>query len=326
MRRIALSLGFLAALGLVTGCAWLDKIKDPAKAPATGPLKPKKAEEFVSYLNRQSASIQSVRYDDVSLKATIPGQPWVPALRSGVMVAQKPKNFRMQAGLALGGDQLDIGSNAQEFWMYVKQPKPTYLFCTHADFPKVQDDLPVPFEPDWILQALGMASYDPNRKYEVEIADKQRAYYLRYEDTTPAGQKVTKVTEFAGDPAEGSVPQVRKHLILTQTKTGWQTLMSAEIHKVTVLDAGPDGSTGQRAYVQVPTEVTLDWPQQKVKLALTLGRAQLNISEKAALFSKPATIDNASPVNLADFRSNGMPSGLIRGATPGDLPVERRRR
>jgi len=267
-----------------------------------------------------------MRYDDVGLKATIPGQPWVPALRSGVMVAQKPKNFRMQSGFALGGDQLDIGSNAQEFWMYVKQPKPTFLFCTHADFPKVQDDLPVPFEPDWVLQALGMSNYDPNRKYEVEISEPKRAYYLRYEDTTPAGQKVVKVTEFAGDPAEGSVPQVRKHLILTQAKTGWLTLMSAEIHKVTVLDAGPDGSTGQRATVQVPTDVTLEWPQQKVKLALTLGKAQLNTREEAVLFTKPAKIDNASPVNMADFRSDGSPSGLIRGATPGDLPVERRRR
>ena len=326
MRRTAFPLGLFAALGLLTGCAWLDKMKDPTKPAATGPLKPKKAEEFVAYMNRQSASIQSLRYDDVGLKATLPGQPWVPALRSGMLVAQKPKNFRMQAGLALGGDQLDIGSNAQEFWMYVKQPKPTYLFCTHADFPKVQDDLPVPFEPDWVLQALGMASYDSNRKYDVEISDKQRAYYLRYEDTTPAGQKVTKVTEFAGDPAEGSVPQVRKHLILTQTKAGWQTLMSAEIHKVTVLDAGPDGSTGQRATVQVPTEVTLEWPQQKVKLALSLGKAQLNAPEQAVLFSKPAKIDNASPVNLADFRGNGTPSGLIRGATPGDLPVERKRK
>ena len=116
MRRIALSLSFLVALGLVTGCAWLDKMKD-AKPTPTGALKPKKAEEFVAYLNRQSGYVQSMRYDDVGLKATIPGQPWVPALRSGVMVAQKPKNFRMQAGLALGGDQIDIGSNAQEFWM-----------------------------------------------------------------------------------------------------------------------------------------------------------------------------------------------------------------
>ena len=325
MRRIARALGFLLALGLVTGCAWLDRIKDPKPPGPAGALKPKKAEEFVAYLNRQSGYVQSLRYDDVGLKATIPGQPWVPALRSGMMVAQKPKNFRMQSGFALGGDQLDIGSNSQEFWMYVKQPKPTYLFCTHADFPKVQEDLPVPFEPDWVMQALGMATYDPARAYDVEISEKNRAYYLRYEDTTPTGQKVVKVTEFAGESTEGAVPQVRKHLILMHAKTGWQTLMSAEVHKVTVLDAGPDGATGQRAAVQVPTDVTLEWPQQKVKLALTLGKAQLNTREEAVLFSKPAKIDNASPVNLADFRG-GTSSGLIRGATPGDLPVERRRK
>ena len=325
MRRIAPLLAIIAALGSFAGCAWLDKMR-PDPKPGTGALKPKKSEEFVSYLNRQSGFIQTVRYDDVSLKATIPGQSWVPALRSGMMVAQKPKNFRMQAGLALGGDQLDIGSNSQEFWMYVKQPKPTYLFCTHADFPRVQDDLPVPFEPDWVIQALGMSTYDATRKYEVETSEKEGAYYLKWEDTTPAGQKVMKVTEFAGDSTEGSQPQVRKHVVLTQTKTGWQKTMIAEIHKVSVQDAGTDPQTGQRAFVQVPTDVTLEWPQQKVKLALSLGKPQLNTREETVLFSKPPKIDNASPVNLADFRSHGSPSGLIRGATPGDLPVERKRR
>ena len=244
----------------------------------------------------------------------------------GMVVAQKPKNFRMQSGFALGGDQLDIGSNAQEFWMFVKQPKPTFLFCSHTDFPKVQDDLPVPFEPDWVLQALGMSTYDSTKNYEVEIHEKNRAYYLKYEDTTPAGQKVMRVTEFAADATEGNQPQVRRHMILAQTKTGWQTNMIAEIHKVSVVDAGNDAQTGQRAYVQVPTDVTLEWPQQKVKLALSLGKPQLNTREEAVLFSKPAKIDNASPVNLADYRSNGSPSGLIRGATPGDLPVERKRK
>jgi len=325
MRRIAPLLSLIAALGVSGGCAWLDKIKPDSKGPAGGALKAKKSEEFVAYLNRQTGYVQTVRYDDVSLKATIPGQPWVPALRSGLIVAQKPKNFRMQSGFALGGDQLDIGSNAQEFWMYVKQPKPTFLFCTHADFPKVQDDLPVPFEPDWVMQALGLVTYDSTKRYEVETSDQKRAYFLKWEDTTPAGQKVTKVIEFAGESADGAQPQVRKHLILVQSKTGWQTMMSAEIHKVTALDAS-DPQTGTRASVQVPTEVTLEWPQQKVKLALTLGKPQINTREEALLFSKPLKIDNAPPVNLADDRGIGLPSGLIRGATPGDLPVERKRK
>ena len=58
-----------------------------------------------------------------------------------------------------------------------------------------------------------------------------------------------KVTEFAGDATEGSQPQVRKHVVLTQTKTGWQKTMIAEIHKVSVQDAGTDAQTGQRAFV-----------------------------------------------------------------------------
>ena len=324
MRRIAPRLALLIALGSFAGCSWLDKVRPDSKV-GSGVLKVKQPDEFVTYLNRQSGYITTVRYDDVGLKATVPGSPWIPALRSGMMVAQKPKNFRMQSGLAFGGDQLDIGSNAQEFWMYVKQPKPTYLFCTHADFPKVQDDLPVPFEPDWVLQALGMSTYSTSKKYEVEINEKARVYYLKSEDTNAAGQKILKVTEFAGDATDGTQPQVRRHLIRTPTATGWQTTMVAEIHKVTSLDV-VDTQTGLRTAVQVPTDVTLEWPLQKVKLVLSLGKPQLNTREEAELFSKPPTLGNANPVNLADYRSNGSPSGLIRGSTPGDLPVERRRR
>ena len=76
----------------------------------------------------------------------------------------------MQAGLAFGGDQLDLGSNPQELWLFVKQPKPSYVFCSHTDFAKVQEDLPVPFEPDWVLQALGMTTWDPAKPYRVESA------------------------------------------------------------------------------------------------------------------------------------------------------------
>ncbi len=324
MRRIAPRLAILIALGMFAGCSWLDKVRPDPKV-GTGVLKVKQPDEFVTYLNRQSGYISSVRYDDVGLKATIPDQAWIPALRNGVMVAQKPKNFRMQAGLAIGGDQLDIGSNAQEFWMYVKQPKPTYLFCTHADFPKVQNDLPVPFEPDWVLQALGMSTYDTSKKYEVEINEKAHVYYLKTDDTNAAGLKIMRVTEFAGDATDGTQPQVRRHLIRTQANGVWQTTMIAEIHKVTSLDV-VDPQTGLRTAVQVPTDVTLEWPLQKVKLALSLGKPQLNTREEVALFSKPPTIGNANPVNLADYRSNGSPSGLIRGSTPGDLPLERKRR
>ena len=331
MKLVTMKLLATFMLFAMVGCNWIDGARKDTKPPAsTGKLEPKPAKEFVSFLNRQSGYVSSVRYDSVSLSSSVPGQ-FVPRLPSGMLVCSKPRNFRMQAGLALGGDQLDVGSNPNEFWMFVKQSDPKYLFCSHSDFPKVQEKLPVPFETDWVLEALGMITYPENRPYRIEISERDHAYYLSWEDTIASGQRVRKVVEFAGDRATTTSPQVRRHLILTPTKagvgTGWEIAASAEIKQVQTKEVGFDPKTKQTVYVQVPTQVLLEWPIQKVKMDLTLGRVKLNEpmtpEEVTNLFEKPARLDNANPVNLADLRFSAGP------ATGRDLPppiTERPRR
>jgi hypothetical protein len=306
MRRIAILLTAAFAAVAPLGCEWLNRNKGPQdigkNTPNDGRLEERPAKDFVAYLNRQASYVSTVRYDDVSLKATIPGQSFIPTLRSGMLVCQKPRNFRMQAGLAIGGDQIDIGSNPQELWMFVKQPKPQFLFCSHTDFPKLQDDLPVPFEPDWVLLALGMTPYDPNKPYIIEKDDRTRTYKLICDDTTSTGQRVRRITEFAGNTSDGTTPQIRRHIIQQPDRNGWTTVTVAEIQKVQTMESGVDPSTRQKFYVQVPTQILLEWPLQKVKMDLTLGRIKLNQTEETTLFSKPNRIDNTSPVNLADLR------------------------
>jgi hypothetical protein len=242
-----------------------------------------------------------------------------------MIVAAKPSQFRMQAGLPFGGDQLDVGSNSQEFWMYVKQSNPKYLYCSHADFAKVQDQLPVPFEPDWVLQALGITTFPETRNYRIETSERDHAYYLSWEDTTANGQRVLKIVEFAGERATSTTPQVRRHLVLAPTKSGgWETIASAEIKQVITKEVGSEPGSNQGVYVQIPTNVILEWPTQKMKMELSLGRVKINEvmtrQDESALFEKPAKLDNSSPINLAELRFNAGPSNTPRGAYPGDLP------
>jgi hypothetical protein len=312
MRRISVIL--IAAVVASSGCNWFDKRKGEDKiTPVSrekGGLEERPAKDFVSYLNRQAGYVNTVRYDDVNVKATIPNQSFVPTLRSGMMVCQKPRSFRMQAGMAFGGDQLDLGSNKEELWLFVKQPKPTFLFCSHADFPKVQDDLPVPFEPDWVLQALGMTSFDPSKVYQIEKDERTRTYRLICDDTTATGQKIRRITEFAGSTSDGSSPQVKRHLMQHPDRNGnYTTVAIAEVIKVQTMETGT-------AYVQVPTHVVLDWPVQKVKMDLTLGKVKLNLTEQPALFAKPAKISDTSPINLAEMRSPTSPTRYGRNDLP----------
>jgi len=312
MRRISVTLA--AALVASTGCNWFDKRKADDKVKPEprddGRLQDRPAADFVSYLNRQASYVNTVRYDDVNVKATIPNQSFVPTLRSGMMVCQKPRSFRMQAGLAFGGDQLDLGSNKDELWLYVRQPKPTFLFCSHSDFPKVQEELPVPFEPDWVLQALGMTTYDPAKPYRIEKDERNRTYRLICDDVTSNGQKIRRVTEFEGGKSDGTSPQVKRHLMQQPDRTGnYATVAVAEVQRVQTMESGG-------AYVQVPTHVVLEWPVQKVKMDLTLGKVKLNQTEQLALFTKPARIGDTPPINLAEGRGSSQPMRYGRRDLP----------
>jgi len=301
-----------------SGCKWLQSLKPRPEVPTTK-LVEKSGADLVAQLNRQAGYVQTIRYDSVSLKAVVPDVRWVPSLNSGVLVCGKNRNFRLQAGLPIGGDQLDIGSNPHEMWMYVKQPEPTYLICSYADFPRVQNELPVPFEPDWVLQALGLVTYPDRPNYESKLLDGERAYRLSFDDRSATGQPLKKVIEIAGDPATGSAPSVRKHFVYALSADGkkWEIQTTADIKQAKTVSAGIDPTTGQPVSVQVPTHLVLEWPKQKVKMDLRLGDIKVNDGKTpATMFTRPATIGNVSPINLAEYRQP-----VQRGAAPrSDLP------
>lgn len=305
----------IGAVALSSGCEWLNRIKGGGRPPLpTTKLEPKPATDFVTYLNRQAGYVQTVRYDSVSLKADLPDvRIPIPRMGSGILVCGKDRSLRLQAGYAVGGDQLDVGSNAQEMWMYVQKPEPTFLVCSHADFPRVQQDLPVPFEPDWVLQALGLAAFPDRPDYDVELSDKYRCYYLKFDDRAANGQPLKKVIEFAGDEATGTSPQVRRHLVLAQAAdTGrWEVVTSADVKQVQSVTVGTDPTTRQPVVVQLPTHLVLEWPKQKVKMDLRLGDLKVNDGKTpATMFTRPATLGGANPINLAEYRVTP------RGAAP----------
>lgn len=314
----------VGAVALSSGCEWVNRMRGNARPVVSGgKLEPKPAKDFVTYLNRQAGYVDTVRYDSVSLKADLPDvRIPIPRMGSGLLVCGKDRSLRLQAGYSLGGDQLDVGSNAQEMWMYVQKPEPTFLVCAHADFPRVQQDLPVPFEPDWVLQALGLAAFPDRPDYEVELSEKNRAYYLKFDDRSANGQPLKKVIEFAGDEASGTAPQVLRHLVLAQSPDTkkWEVLTSAEVRQVQSVTVGTDPDTRQPVVAQLPTHLVFEWPKQKVKMDLRLGDLKVNDGKTpATMFVRPATLGGANPINLAEYRITP------RGAAPqSNRPRDRR--
>ena len=306
MRRV-LAILVAAAGVLPAGCLLPSKsTPTPPARVGTDKIVERPAEEFVGYLNRQAGYAQTVRYNDLDLKVSLPGQGFVPALSNGMVVCGQPNNFRMTAGMALGGKQLDVGANDREMWMYVKMSQTPYLYCSHQEFTQVQDQLPVKFETSWVMQALGMATYDTHKQYTLRVDEKGRNYQLMYPDVTAGGQRVQKMTEFAADTMTGTVPQVRRHVVMSED--GRRVIAEARIRKVSEQVVGTDPQSRKAIYLQVPTELVLEWPQEQTKMDLVLGRITVNERMTAddldALFSKPARIGGVSPVSIRDVLSS----------------------
>jgi len=291
MRRIAIVLGLGAALSL-TGCPPFQKKTAPDFHAQVNTPTPT-AGELVAALNDNARKMQSIgcRNLDIDVKEPQPG-----GLR-GWMYCQKPQYFRMTANLA-GQTELDMGSNDREFWYWIRHNEPPYLFhCSHEEFAKGQIRLQVPFQPEWIMEALGMAEYDPSKPYQV-VANKN-TIELMEPSRLPQGQTVNKITVFTRSQ---NGLQVTGHVL--------RDAQNNEICTATVLKQRQDQATG----AFLPKVVELTWKAEHLKMQLHMPDATINRMEgqrNGDLYARP---------NLRDIQS----FDLARGFTPNPTGQVRR--
>src|SRR5439155_20547163 len=135
-------------------------------------------------------------------------------------------NFRMTGSGRALPIKLDLGSNPDQFWLYLQAPgdQPRYVYASHADFQSGKARMPggIPFEPDWVLQAFGLVPLSETNQYDqmpqtagrratgdvqpaavnsVPRNEKERTYTLAWPARTPTGQAVRKEVVFDADPA-----------------------------------------------------------------------------------------------------------------------------
>lgn len=294
MRRLLLLAGFAAAL-LTTGCPPGNLRNPPFQG--RGPAETPKADQLVKYLNDNSARLQSVECRDLIIDAQQGSQP---VGLTGMMVCQKPRNFRLN-GIVVGKPAVDLGSNNDEFWWWISQSQPPYLFhCSYQDLASGKARMPFPFQPEWVMEALGMGTYDPSGEYEVQTT--QTAIQLVLKTRSPQGQPIRKVTVFNRQPSRSGQPGVSAYLL--------QDANGKEICSATVSEVQYDQGSG----AVVPRTVQLVWPEQQIKLKLKLATVQVNanVGDRAArLFGRPQ-LPNIQSFDLA--RGLDQPAGQVQRA------------
>lgn len=297
---------FLTFSLLSAGCEALKrKTKDPIDPPVNvGQQGTPSAANLVNYLNQQADRLTVIETSDMSVVSHVQGRR-MPGL-TGFMVCEKPRNFRLTAE-AFGADYVDIGSNNDQFWFWVKDGDAPLYYCSYTDFDRGVR-LPLPFQPEWVVQALGMAKYNPNGNYRVE--QKGNTFEL-IEETTLQGQPARKITVFnARTVSDPQQPQVIAHIV--QDARG-KTICQASVKRMRVADYNTRQGAGRIAY---PSEIVLEWPEHQLSMTMKIGKATLNqpmSQQQSQNFFTLKNNDGRRRVDLAQLRP-GNPTGRINQA------------
>jgi hypothetical protein len=236
--------------------------------------------QIVQAVNQNSGQIQSFS----SGSATISGPGW-PALRCSIAF-QRPRLFRLRAETGLTGPEVDLGSNDQLFWFWVRRNQPpSVYFCRHDQFAMSRARQMVPVEPDWLIDALGVTQLDPQLPHQgpYPVAGRRALQVRTILDT--ADGPVTKVTII-----DASSALVMEQYLL-DARSQVRASAVAEGHR-------RDPATG----LWMPAAVQVNCPAAQFAIKVNLGNVEINrLAPNPELWAMPS-YPGTPPVDLCDPR------------------------
>jgi hypothetical protein len=301
MRKVLRSVCLLALVplagcdnwGILRGSSTQQQALPPGGAPNAAIL--------VTYLNQNAQRVQSLSSNEVEMDCTVGSQS---IGLNGQMACDKPRGFRMTAKSPIVGKvEFDLGSNDREFWYWIARAQPPYqFFCSYEDLNTKQIPLPFPFQPEWVIEALGMGTYATNGQYRVE--SKGDTYELIQDTVSQQGQPVRKVIVFNKTQKNGVI--VRAYVLRDASN---KEICSAEIRKVQKV-----GERGTEAWV--PYDIVLNWAASKetMKLAMKLDKVKVNQvspDQARSLFVRQP-MSNIQPFDLASLANRNDPRGGVQ--------------
>jgi hypothetical protein len=298
--RLVSILTCLFSLVLLPGCGttrfgWLkppDRSPPPAEIPTVAKL--------VDYLNDNASRIQGMRCEDISLTCSQGSQSFNLMAQ---MVVQKPRNFRM-LGKVAAKDVVDLGSNDQEFWWWISQGDPYQFYCAYKDWNegKVRN-VNFPFQPEWIMETMGMGPYGPPEKYVREYDND--TVKLIEKTISPQGKAVRKVIVFQRRPKQIPSAQVSDFLLVDEASG--KEICSAHVSEVQL--------DGVRTNAILPRKLELRWPEMKVRLGLKMDHVSVNPGNMPMTAFVRPSLTGIPSFNLATGRPDS-PIQPVQGKIP----------
>ena len=228
--------------------------------------------------------------------------PGVPRL-SAQVACEPPRRFRLRAQTAITGGELDIGSNDELFWLWIRRHEPPVtLYCRHEDYAKSAARKLIPLRADWMPELLGLVTFRPEDQHEGPVPLTDGRIEIR---TTMAGPDGAMRKSTILDGTTGLV--LEQHLF---TPTG-ERLASVRTSRHRV--DPPSGAA-------LPRLVEVSWPASGVEFQLELTSITTNMApaDPGQLWQMPS-YEGFQPIDLADPAV--VISGPAAGATAPAPPV-----
>jgi hypothetical protein len=209
--------------------------------------------------------------------------PGVPRL-SARIACEPPRRFRLQAQTVITGPELDIGSNDDLFWLWLRQHKPPIVaFCRHDQYAQSAARRLLPIRADWMPEILGLVSFRPDDRHQGPFPLPDGRIEIRSTLTTPEGELLKSTI------LDGTTGLVGEQHLFTPEGERLASVRTSR-HRV-------DPTSG----AALPHVVEVSWPASGVDFTIELASISTNTSsgDPGQLWQMPA-YPGYEPVDLAD--------------------------
>ncbi|MDZ4817609.1 MAG: hypothetical protein SGJ20_01410 [Planctomycetota bacterium] len=290
-RKPLLSLALLVLLVSAGGaqCPWMLR----SAGPPIPVILPQAAtlDQVVRAVKDNSDRVQNARATQASISF-----PGAPPFQSEIAF-ERQRRFRLRARAMMLGDQVDIGSNDEIFWVWIAkaEPKATYV-CRHDQFAGSAVRSIMPVDADWLIDAFGIPTFGPNERIEGHAPIGKGRIEIKSRIQTTGGELV-----------KTTIVDESKALVLQQNL---YNARGDRLATATTSDHIRDGLSG----VNLPRKIEIDWPMTNMRFTITVASWLINSlpAEQNNLWVKPE-IPGFPDVDLADpnlqFNVPGQPPG-----------------
>jgi hypothetical protein len=297
----ALLMGLFATGGASCN-QWVRTYTQPRVLPESATLT-----QIVTVVNDNTAKVDGHSLQSTQASLSVQRMPF--SLRATIAL-QSPRRLRLLAGAPVtNAPELDLGSNDELFWLWVRQNEPPAMFvCRHDQFAFSNARQIIPVEPEWLIEALGLVHFDPNEPLEGPFPTTGGRVQIRSKKQSMLGElkKVTVV-----DLWEGTV--VEQDLYTPDTKLLAISRTSHFTHE-------------SQSGAALPRSIDIEWPTAQLSFHLDVTDWLVNAiaPNNMSLWTKPE-YPGYPNIDLADphyqFSLPGSAPPVNRMGAPAGMPA-----